>query len=132
MTATTQTAEQILDLGAHWVDAELAGDVDTLEALAADDFRLVGPFGFILDKGQWLDRYRSGDFSTTAMTWHDVDVRQYGDTVVTIGTQSQEAAYRGAPSNGDVRITHVFVRDGDRWIIASMQLSPSRFGPPPA
>jgi len=132
MTATTQTAEQILDLGAHWVDAELAGDVDTLEALAADDFRLVGPFGFILDKGQWLDRYRSGDFSTTAMTWHDVEVREYGDTVVTIGTQSQEAAYRGAPSNGDLRITHVFVRDGDRWTIASMQLSPTRFGPPSA
>ena len=132
MTTIIDTAEQILALGARWVGAELAGDVETLDALAADDFRLVGPFGFILDKSEWLDRYRSGDFSTTAMTWHDVEVREYGDTVVTIGTQSQEAAYRGAPSNGDLRITQVFVRDGDRWTIASMHLSPTRFGPPPA
>src|SRR5947207_6362593 len=99
-TMSTTTA-QIRDVGARWVDAELAADVETLDALATDDFRLVGPFGFVLDEQQWLDRYRSGDFATTTLTWHDVDVRVYGDSVVTIGTQSQEASYRGSPSNGD-------------------------------
>jgi ketosteroid isomerase-like protein len=128
----TTTADQIRDLGARWVDAELTADVDTLDTLATDDFRLVGPFGFVLDKQQWLDRYRSGDFSTTAMTWTDVDVREYGDSAITIGTQSQEAAYKGSPSNGDFRITHMFVRNGDRWQMAGMQLSPTTFSPPPA
>lgn len=127
MTVTTDT---IRDLGATWVDAELAADVRTLDALATDDFHLVGPFGFVLDKEQWLDRYRSGDFATTALTWHDVEAREYGDSVVTIGTQSQEAAYRGSPSNGDYRITHVFVRAGAGWKIAGMQLSPTSFAPP--
>ncbi|MBV8952202.1 MAG: nuclear transport factor 2 family protein [Actinobacteria bacterium] len=129
MTAAT---DEIREVGATWVGAELAADVDTLDALATDDFHLVGPFGFVLDKQQWLDRYRSGDFATTALTWHDVDARDYGDTVITIGTQSQEAAYKEAPSNGDYRITHVFVRRGGRWKIASMQLSPTSFAPPPA
>ncbi len=119
----TTTTDQIHDLGARWVAAEIAADVDTLDTIVTDDFRLVGPFGFVLDKQQWLDRYRSGDFTTTALTWHDVDVREYGDTVVTIGTQTQEAAYKGTPSNGDFRISHVFVRDGDRWTIAGIQLS---------
>jgi len=129
--STTTTTDQIHDLGARWVAAELAADVDTLETMVTDDFRLVGPFGFVLDKGQWLERYRSGDFATSAMTWHDVDVRQYGDAVVTIGTQTQEAAYRGAPSNGGFRITHVFVHRGDRWLIAGMHLSPTApMGPP--
>ena len=128
----TPTADEIRNLGATWVGAELAADVDTLDALATADFHLVGPFGFVLDKQQWLDRYRSGDFATTALTWHDVQAREYGDSVVTIGTQSQEAAYKGAPSNGDFRITHVFVRDGDRWKIAGMHLSPTSFTPPPA
>ncbi|HEX3620822.1 MAG TPA: nuclear transport factor 2 family protein [Acidimicrobiales bacterium] len=131
MTITT-TAEQIRDLGCRWVDAELAADVATLEALVADDFRLVGPFGFVLDRQQWLDRYRSGDLATTALVWRDVEIRGYGDTVVTIGTHAQQAAYRGTPSNGDFRVTHVFVRDGDRWVIASMQLSPTAFAGPPA
>jgi ketosteroid isomerase-like protein len=119
------TIDNIRDLGSTWVDAEIAADVDTLDMLAADDFRLVRPFGFVLDKQQWLDRYRSGDFTTTTMTWKDVDVRDYGDTVVTIGTQTQQAAYRGSPSNGEFRITHVFVRDHDRWTIAGMHLSPT-------
>jgi ketosteroid isomerase-like protein len=122
-TSTTSTVKQILDLGARWVDAELAADVDTLDALATSDFRLVGPFGFVLDKQQWLDRYRSGDFTTSALTWHDVDVRHYGDCVVTIGTQTQQAAYKDTPANGEFRITHVFTRDRDRWLIAGMHLS---------
>ena len=115
------TTEQIRDLGGRWVDAEVAADVETLEALATDDFRLVGPFGFILDKQQWLDRYRSGDFSTTTLAWHDVDVREYGDTAIAIGTQTQQAAYRGSPSNGDFRVTHVFVR-----VLASTSTDMSR------
>ncbi len=127
----TVTNDQVRLVGSRWVDAELAADVDTLDTLASDDFRLVGPFGFVLDKQQWLDRYRSGDFATTALTWHDVDVREYGDSVITIGTQSQEAAYKGSPTNGDFRITHVFVRESDRWVIAGMQLSPTTFAPPP-
>ena len=128
---TANTADDIRDIGSTWVDAELAADIETLDALATDDFRLVGPFGFVLEKQQWLDRYRSGDFTTSALTWHDVDVREYGDSVVAIGTQSQEAAYKGSPSNGDFRITLVFVRDADRWKIAGMQLSPTTFAPPP-
>jgi ketosteroid isomerase-like protein len=126
----TVTSEAISDVGAAWVDAELAADIDRLDALATDDFRLVGPFGFVLDKQQWLDRYRSGDFSTTTLAWHDIDVREYDDSVVTIGTQSQQASYKGSPSHGDFRITHVFVRDGNSWKIASMQLSPT--SPPPS
>ena len=128
----TTTADQVHELGARWVTAELDADSATLDALVTDDFHLVGPYGFVLDKQQWLDRYRSGDLVTTAMTWHDVDMRDYRDAVVTIATQSQEATYRGMPSNGDFRITHVFVRADNRWAIAGMQLSPTSFTPPPA
>jgi ketosteroid isomerase-like protein len=127
---TTTTTDEIRALGSTWVDAELSADVETLDTIATDDFRLVGPFGFVLDKEQWLGRYRSGDFVTSALRWHDVDVREYGDSAVTIGTQSQEAAYKGTPSNGEFRITHVFVRDGGHWKIAGMQLSPTTFAPP--
>jgi ketosteroid isomerase-like protein len=129
---TTPTADQIRDLGACWIDAEIKADANALDTLATDDFRLVGPLGFALDKQQWLDRHRSGDLATTALTWHEVDIRDYGDSVITIGTQSQQAAFKGSPSNGDFRVTQVFVRDGERWKIAGMQLSPTIFGPPPS
>ena len=64
----TTTEEEIRTVGIAWIGAELAADVATLDALATDDFHLVGPFGFVLDKQQWLDRYRSGDFATSALT----------------------------------------------------------------
>jgi ketosteroid isomerase-like protein len=127
----TTTADRIRDLGTAWVTAELGADIETLDKLATDDFHLVGPFGFVLDKQQWLDRYRSGDFATTTLTWHDVESREYDNSVVTIGTQSQQATYKGTPSNGEFRITHVFIRQGDQWKIAGMQLSPATFAPPP-
>ena len=63
----TTTPNRSATSAPRWVDAELAADVDTLDALVTDDFRLVGPFGFVLDKQQWLDRYRSGDFTTTTL-----------------------------------------------------------------
>jgi ketosteroid isomerase-like protein len=127
----TTTTDQIRDLGDRWVHAELAADVDTLASLVTDDFRLVGPFGFVLDKEQWLDRYRSGAFSTSALAWKDVDVREHGDSAIAIATYAQEAAYQGSPSNGEFRSTHVFIRDGGRWMIAGMQLSPTAtFAPP--
>jgi ketosteroid isomerase-like protein len=125
-------ADQILDLGQRWVAAERDADLTTLEHIVTDDFRLVGPFGFVLDKQQWLDRYASGDFSTTSMSWHDVEVRVFGDAAVTIGTQTQEAAFKGTPSNGDFRVGHVFVRRDDDWLVASIQLSlTTPPGPPP-
>ena len=119
----TTTTDEIRQLGERWAAAEVAADTTTLGSIVTDDFRLVGPFGFVLDRQQWLDRYDSGDFATTALTWHDVEIREYGDTVVSIGTQTQEAAYKGTPSNGDFRISHVFVRPDREWLIAGIQLS---------
>ena len=128
----TTTAEAIRALGDRWVAAEVAADTDTLAGMVTDDFKLVGPYGFILDKAQWLDRYRSGDFATTALSWHDVDVRGYGDAAIAIGTFTQEAAYRGIPNNGDFRSSHVFVQRDGRWLIAGIQLSlTTPPGPPP-
>src|SRR5258708_6959482 len=123
MATTTTTAtidDQIRTVGQRWVNAELAGDVDTLAGLVTDDFRLIGPFGFVLDKGQWLDRYRSGAFVTAELSWHDVHTRQHGDAVIAIGTQTQQAEYKDTPTSGDYRVTHVFVRDNDTWIIANI------------
>jgi hypothetical protein len=66
----TMTSEAISEIGAAWVDAELAADIDTLDPLVTDDFRLVGPFGFVLDKQQWLDRYRGLQHDDAGMARH--------------------------------------------------------------
>ena len=118
------THNEIRELGRRWADAEERGDADALSALAVEDFTLVGPLGFVLDKQQWVDRYRSGDFVTHSLQWDDVSVRDYGTAAIAIGRQTQRAAYRGAASDGQFRITHVAVRTGDAWLLAGIHLSP--------
>jgi hypothetical protein len=98
--------------------------------LTADGFRLVGPLGFVLDKKQWLDRYRGGSLVTETLAWQDVEVRDFGETAIAIGVHAQVASHQGNPVNGRFRATHVVVRSGDRWQLAGIHLSPIG-GPPP-
>jgi ketosteroid isomerase-like protein len=127
----SDTTTEIRELGRRWVDAELRGDADALAALSVADFTLVGPLGFVLTREQWLDRYRSGDFVTSSLEWAEVEVRDYGAAAVAVGRQTQRAAYRGAASDGQFRVTQIAVRSDDGWQLAGMQLSPiGTFRPP--
>ena len=120
---TSDTRAEILALGARWAQSERTADVAALAELAADDFRLVGPFGFVLDKTQWVARYAPGELVTSSLDWDEVEVRDFGTTAIAIGRQTQQATYQGRPADGQFRVTHVFVRDGDRWALASLHLS---------
>ena len=124
MSTSTSTDEQVRDLGRRWADAERRGDVAALEALTTSDFTLVGPRGFVLDKAQWLDRYRTGALVTRALTWDEVQVRDYGSAAVAVGRHTQEAAYQGHPSDGSFRATHIAVLEGGHWLLAGQHLSP--------
>lgn len=115
---------EIRQLGRQWAEAEQRGDVAALDAMTVGNFTLVGPLGFVLDKDQWLDRYRTGQLVTSSLVWDDVHVREYGDAAVVIGRHTQQATYRGQPSDGQFRATHVIVNGNGRWQLASMQLSP--------
>jgi hypothetical protein len=44
------TSAQILELGVEWARAEQEGNTEVLDQISAAGFRLVGPFGFMLDK----------------------------------------------------------------------------------
>ena len=126
---TSDTRAEILTLGTRWAEAEQAGDTGELGELAAPEFRLVGPFGFVLDKAQWLDRYATGGLVITSLVWDEVEVRDFGQAAIAIGRHTQQATYQGHPADGQFRVTHVFVRDGGRWALASLHLSQAR---PPA
>lgn len=132
MTTTTDT---IRELGSRRAAAEQRADLTELDAITTDDFTLVGPLGFVLDKQQWLDRYRTDGLRTTTLQLHDVDVRDYGATAVTIGIHTQQGEVDGHPIDGSFRITQVYVRDGERWALAGAHLSPigaMPFRPPTA
>jgi ketosteroid isomerase-like protein len=124
------TDQRVIELGSRWAEAERRGDVEALDALSTDDFTLVGPLGFVLNKQQWLDRYRTGALVTHSLVWDEIEVRDYGDAAVAIGCHSQRAEYQGNSADGRLRATHVVIRRGDDWLLAGMHLS-ALGGPPP-
>lgn len=91
----------MIELGGRWASAEQNEDADALDALVVDDFRLVGPLGFALDKRQWLDRYRNRDLETRSLVWDEVEVWQYGDTAVAIGRHRLPRAAQRQTVPGD-------------------------------
>lgn len=124
------TTDELRDLERRWTAAEVGADVAALDALARDDFMLVGPAGFVLDKQQWLERYRQGDLVTHSLSFEDTMTRVWGAAGVTIGRHIQQAEYRGQPVNGEFRATHIAIHDRSGWRLAGMHLSPIG-GPPP-
>jgi ketosteroid isomerase-like protein len=116
--------DQVLELGRRWAEAERTGNVDALGSLLADDFLLVGPLGFMLDKEQYLGSRRSGDLKHDSLVWEDVRVRVYGEAALAVGAQTQRSTYQGRDASGRFRVTQAAIRQGNRWTIVGLHYSP--------
>jgi hypothetical protein len=116
--------QQVIEVGKRFARAQQEGDTDTLELLLSDDFRLVGPLGFVLDKQTWLAQFRSGALVMHSVEWDDVAVCIHGDAAIAIGRQTQQAEYQGKPApGGQFRVTQIAVLDGEHWVLAGLHLS---------
>ncbi|HEX8863136.1 MAG TPA: nuclear transport factor 2 family protein [Actinomycetes bacterium] len=124
MSQNETAARQVLELGERWAAAELRADIGTLDDVLHERFMGVGPLGFVLDKRAWLGPRQAGDLRISSFAWREPDVRLLGDTALVIGVQEQRATHRDQDADGRFRVTQVVVRDGDRWRIAGMHLSP--------
>lgn len=131
MTETANATTEPRAVLEEWAGAELAGDASALDQLLATDFVGVGPLGFLLTKGEWLERHASGDLKYDAFAWDEPQVRLYGEAAVVIGRQTASATYLGRPvPAGPLRTTHVLIRQGGHWRLVGIHMSP--IGPPPA
>src|SRR6478735_2284647 len=106
----------LLDQIGAWTRAELNADTQALAALLHPDFIGIGPYGFVLDRDQWLDRF-TGGLAYTAFAFDlDLPVRELGETAVAVGTQRQAGTHRGRPIDGEFRVTHIFTGDEHRLL----------------
>lgn len=116
-------AQHIVDLCHRWRAAELHGDPSQLAPLATDDFTLVGPAGFVLDRAQWLARFGPHGLHLDSLDWTVESVRTHRDAALVIGVQDQRASFAGQRADGRFRITHIAVPDTE-WRLAMIQYSP--------
>jgi hypothetical protein len=118
--------KETTDLLDRWSEAELGGNPADIADFLDEGYVGIGPFGFTLTKAEWLQRHESGDLEYSQFRLVDLQVREYGSTVLVIGVQDAAATYQGNPvPGGKLRFSAVVV-DGK---VAGFQLSP--MGPPP-
>jgi hypothetical protein len=120
------TNDEVIETGRRWMAAEEAGDTATLDTLLTDDFRGIGAMGFVLDKQQWLDRFRNPDrhLSYSSLRWDDVDVVVHGDAAIAIARVEQHGRVGDRPIDGTFRMTQILVRTDAGQRVAGIQYSP--------
>jgi ketosteroid isomerase-like protein len=120
------STRQVTDLVRSLADAQERADADALAALLSDDFKLVGPLGFVVPKQQWLEQFGPGALQISELHWDELDVRTHGyaQIAIVIGRLKQRASYAGRPADGTFRVTVIAIRAGDRWLVAGLHYSP--------
>jgi hypothetical protein len=117
-----------------WARAEGQGDAAALDRLLAPDFRGDGPSGFVLDRAQWLDRYRRSDPTIETFDWSAADVRVVNHAAVAVGIQTRPGPGRHGLFRGAIVCTLVAIRRAGRWAVVNVQLGhrppAARFWPP--
>jgi ketosteroid isomerase-like protein len=112
--------EEILALESTWHVAPLAGDVETVSRVTADDWIGVAPTGAVMSKADLLDMLSSRPAPFESTVYRDVQVHVYGQTAVVT------SLFRG--QGKDLKLSQRFMRvyahrDG-RWQCVATQVVP--------
>jgi ketosteroid isomerase-like protein len=127
--AEARPTQEVEERTREWATAELNGDTRTLGRLLTDDFIGIGPFGFMLTKEQWLDRYRPDGLRNNTFALDETRVRTYGDAAIVTGRQVQSGSYQGKALPPGGRATLIWVQGNGGWQLAGWHLSPIAPGP---
>jgi hypothetical protein len=115
MTFDVQRLPQAFD------EAESSGDVNSLNALLADDFRSIGEQGYVLDKAQWLGKF--AEFSYVSLESNDVEISFYGHAAIVRCVQRSHSIWRGQQMALTVRVSQTWVELPGGWRLAGIQFS---------
>lgn len=97
--------------------AMLAGDVETLDRLLADDFTATHISGYVQPKAEWLAQIASGDMqyhNSEEVSWN---VTVNGDTAIVERRARLDATIYGTRRVWPIASTATMTKTGGRWVI---------------
>lgn len=118
------TEEQLEKIENDRAQAVVKGDVAALDKMTSDDYTIIDRTGRLRDKQTTMAGIKSGEIKITSNKLSDLKVRVYGDTAVITGRSDTEGTINGAPSNGAVRFTRVYVKKDGQWQSVAFQQTP--------
>ena len=103
--------------------AQLASDVDALDALIDERLVFTGPDGLLYGKQDDLRVHRSGEQRMTRVDEEDLRVLVVGSTGVTWFLGTLEGTTPDGPFTARVRYTRTWVHDGGAWRLVAAHVS---------
>ena len=119
------TTHEISRLLERFADAQRLADLDALSELLTDDFKLVGPLGFVVPKQLWLEQFRTGALQIDSLEWDEVDIRAYAyaNLALAVGKLTQAGTYAQNRSDGQFRVTVIAIGHGTTWQLTGAHYS---------
>ena len=113
---------QVEALEEQWRQAQLAGDVATMDKLLSDDYIGISMTGQVNTKMQQLDRMRMHKVALTRLDLGERQVKLIGSIAIVTSRAEVEGTNDGAPVKGTYRYTRVYQRlPSGVWKITSFE-----------
>lgn len=94
----------------QWRQAQLTGDVASMDKLLSDDYVGISMSGQVTTKAQQLDRLRTRTVQLTSIILSDVKVKLVGTIAIVTSLAEVEGSADGASVKGLYRYTRVYQR----------------------
>src|SRR6266436_6026654 len=108
----------------------IRGDASALNAALTDDFILIDVMsGSEFAKVPLLEVIGSGELKFDSIEPAERKARMYGSVAVVTGRTKMKMRFGGEAVSTNSRYTHVFVKESDRWRLASAQGTPIATAP---
>jgi ketosteroid isomerase-like protein len=104
--------------------AQLAGDIESLDRLLADELTFTGPDGLLYGKRDDLDAYRAGAIRITKLEPSEEHVQDFGELAVVSVRMEMRGSFQGADFGGPFRYTRIWRRTDSGWRIVAGHVSP--------
>jgi ketosteroid isomerase-like protein len=113
---------QVEALEEQWRQAQLVGDVATMDKLLSDDYIGITITGQVNTKTQQLDRMRMHKIAITKLDLGDRQVKLIGSIAIVTSRAEVEGTNEGLPVKGTYRYTRVYQRlPSGAWKITSFE-----------
>jgi ketosteroid isomerase-like protein len=98
-------------------DAMVAGDVDKLNQIYADDWATIRSSGEIFTKESLLNDFKSGKHKLLSFEIGPMDVQVFGDVAIVQASVTEKRIHDGKDISGQFVFMDLLKRRGDKWVI---------------
>src|SRR6266498_67011 len=109
--------DAVKQVGQDMGDAMVAGDIDKLNKIFADDWATVDSSGKIFTKASLLSDSKSGKHKLEWFENGPVDVQVFGDVAVVQGSVKEKRIHDGKDISGQFVFMDLLKKRGDKWVI---------------